>query len=931
MSNVDGEKFELSRDEFRNITRCLENEEFRKLFAEYCGELSDPANRKQYENELKILEAERGYDVQFINPLPGYVIKTVLQEKTKAFVNVCYCDLIGRPVSQSSTGEFGQRGSKWSIPYAQCHPRKDYDNKKNECIVYDVVFHNDTLRLAKTNRNLRNLVTDTALDAVERSFNVSLDRANLKFPKLQYKGVPKMTVIRQKNNSSQNECLIDPFYPLSKSSSHLAEEKSVNKIGATLKVSQSTKEVLYGTPSFEIIHRKNIEYHELTDEKDAKFDAAIPKELVIIIQLPLLNSAADCSLNVTSKKLHLVSQTPAKYKLDMKLPYEVLEKEGNAQFNTDEKTLTVTLPTVKKRCPMLDSAKNVELVDKLVQPETDTNVESSPVSEEKQSAQVVKHQRGPQLVSHSASRKIIFPKFSTNRMENMFAFTLNVRNIDPSSIELENGEDSVCCRFTNVSNGFFPCYYIFFVRFPNANIAEVHHEEWDNNFILQVILADSTRVDCYYAGPDESNLVQYHILEDISEKINKLGKEIEDDSLSIAVSKEAAKRERKSSSGVSIEIKTKSDFDISDEDITEEASAQNFKTDQPSEKDTILKGKNDCNDTSTNLFSKQEKSVDVTNELTSQIDDKESRKHKKNSRRKNKKRSFSESCCDSLKVIMEHDISKLERSVTSNPQTDSERNDDKKSFSLTDIKQRKPRSISESCSSVCADTNHAATGSTSMDSLTALIQFNQKCKGILKRSCYARSMSECSSVDDATYLATSMDGGSSLTESVDHSQGELSECCRKTVRFNDLIKTKIFKSNSSILAQKKKNAKKNESKRRVQSRRLSEGESTDNDDKEHLNDSESGIHGVQPEAEHDSGISLDSDAGHMVENTDNKDDQNNFSTKPINIGQTVTTGVVSSKNTGDDKKTKTLLRKTVKRSDSSDIEFKSDMIFDIEM
>lgn len=41
----------------------------------------------------------------------------------------------------------------------------------------------------------------------------------------------------------------------------------------------------------------------------------------------------------------------------------------------------------------------------------------------------------------------------------------------------------------------------------------------------------------------------------------------------------------------------------------------------------------------------------------------------------------------------------------------------------------------------------------------------------------------------------------------------------------------ICRSNTSILGQKKKNAKKNESKRRALTRRLSEGESTDNEDK----------------------------------------------------------------------------------------------------
>lgn len=345
MSNV-GEKIQLSRDEFRNITQCLGDEEFRKLFAAYCQELNDPENRKQYEEELKILEAERGYDVKFIKPLPGYVIKTVVDGKVKGFVNVCHCDLIGKPTSQCSTDEKGQKGLKWSIPYAQSQPRKDYDNKNVECIVYDVVFHYDTLHLTKSNNNFRKLVSDTALDAVEGAFNVLLDKVNLKFPKLQYKGIPKMTVIRQKS-------IIDTLCPIPEQN-RMVQDNSADKENLNKQACKPIVELEFATPSYKLVHRKEIEYHELTEELDAKVDVAIPTELVLIIELPLLNSANDCTLNVTKNEVHLISEKLAKYKLQVKLPYEVLEKDGSAKFNTDDRTLSIILPVVKSRRTLND-------------------------------------------------------------------------------------------------------------------------------------------------------------------------------------------------------------------------------------------------------------------------------------------------------------------------------------------------------------------------------------------------------------------------------------------------------------------------------------------------------------------------------------------------------------------------------------------------
>lgn len=70
MSIKDWEKVDISRDEVNRIGEALKHEEFRKMFVEYCEEITDPENRKLYEKEITQLEKERGIDVQFINPEP---------------------------------------------------------------------------------------------------------------------------------------------------------------------------------------------------------------------------------------------------------------------------------------------------------------------------------------------------------------------------------------------------------------------------------------------------------------------------------------------------------------------------------------------------------------------------------------------------------------------------------------------------------------------------------------------------------------------------------------------------------------------------------------------------------------------------------------------------------------------------------------------
>lgn len=167
----DWKNLDVSREELHNITECLKKEEFRKLLIEYAEEVTDPDNRKIYEKEIAQLEKERGVDVTFVNPEPGYVIKTSVNGERKCFLNISKSDIVARPTSQPSY-EQGHRGLQWSIPYTLIPPRDDLDKRNARCTVFDVVFHPDTIYLASKNTRFRDVVNNTAMDGVESSFKV---------------------------------------------------------------------------------------------------------------------------------------------------------------------------------------------------------------------------------------------------------------------------------------------------------------------------------------------------------------------------------------------------------------------------------------------------------------------------------------------------------------------------------------------------------------------------------------------------------------------------------------------------------------------------------------------------------------------------------------------------------------------------------------
>lgn len=68
---------DITPQEMKRLSEALKNEEFKSLFLDYVKEISDPDNRKLYEEELKALEAEQGNDVTFVNPEAQFCVKSL--------------------------------------------------------------------------------------------------------------------------------------------------------------------------------------------------------------------------------------------------------------------------------------------------------------------------------------------------------------------------------------------------------------------------------------------------------------------------------------------------------------------------------------------------------------------------------------------------------------------------------------------------------------------------------------------------------------------------------------------------------------------------------------------------------------------------------------------------------------------------------------
>ncbi|XP_059706695.1 protein kintoun isoform X2 [Haemorhous mexicanus] len=330
---------DLSAEEAERLQRAFRDERFRALFAEYAAELTDPEQRRLYEEEVAALERERGVEVRFVHPTPGFVLRTSQEGSRRCYINVCSNPLMGEPRARAERG-----GQRWELPYSLAPGREELRPAGRRRLLYDVVFHPAALRLAARSARFRRLLRDTALEAVESHCGVQLDRNNATVLRgVSYKGVPQAPVIRSPlpggapKPPDDGESPLPPF-PFPPAAAPPPAAARGSSPAAPPPPSGPT------TPRWSIRHRSYVELQDYRHCRDSA-PSPVPRELVVTVELPLLRSAEQAELEIRGRELRLDSQCPA-YRLRLRLPYDVDESGGRAAFHRAQRQLQVTLPVV---------------------------------------------------------------------------------------------------------------------------------------------------------------------------------------------------------------------------------------------------------------------------------------------------------------------------------------------------------------------------------------------------------------------------------------------------------------------------------------------------------------------------------------------------------------------------------------------------------
>ncbi|XP_046567374.1 LOW QUALITY PROTEIN: protein kintoun-like [Haliotis rubra] len=563
------EDLNVTQDELKRIGDALKDENFRKLFLEYAQEISDPENRRLYEQEISQMENERGMNVEFIHPKPGHVLETSVNGTTKAFINICHNDKLAKPTNTRQMGPNGKSGVMWQIPHS-LSPLRDDQDKGEKCQVFDAVFHPDTYRMSETNDRFLKLVHDTAIDAIEKQFDVKLDRQNIKRTKMDFKGIPQASVIRTKQANGQEkssgtseaaDILKNMPYPyddkttaekMKERDAEIAKrEEEKKKKEAKTKKSKAIKESKATVPEYTITHRSDLDLQEYRNAPDARTSTR-PKDLVVKVFLPLLTSAGNVDLDVFEQRLKVESQTPAAYKLDIKLPYNVVEDEGSAKFDKTKKCLTITLPVVPLETPKLPSfIEDEKRINGDAHDTSENEISESPKIEvlssletqadkpdetAVQDLQESNHTSEKPVNSPPQSAAFSLPDYTYNQDHETISFIFNVRNISSETVTNSFPDsNSIRISFVSIGSGCFPMYYSTYLKFdPSCKLASDHctTDLSEMNLVLVLLKDKSCRGmwDRFEAGVDAAHLEEKLLLTDVSlqRQLSELDEEAEE-------------------------------------------------------------------------------------------------------------------------------------------------------------------------------------------------------------------------------------------------------------------------------------------------------------------------------------------------------------------------------------------------------------------
>lgn len=385
----------MTEEEMERFVKASKDPEWRKMFAEYAEEISDPQYRAEQSEYIRQLE-EKGElppGKKALYPMAGFVVKTrksmaIASEGSKVFVNIVQSEKMGEPVATKTEG-----GQNWTLPHVLSPPRLERDKKGETATTFDCCFHPSAVARAVLQKPFRDMLTQTAFETVEKSYanHGTSDKLLREYHVLKgvdYKtGQPQPILLsvdqsdkspQQDDEEQQPEAVVQAKKKTrrragkkkrkdaggvastdEKEDCDVAEAKEEDAFAAALrgKLSGKQKKAELDVdkaagprggrlPVYTITERG---YVDLADHVGNEVAQRRPKELIVAFELPDVDSAANVELECQVRQLTLTAKKAdgsIANSVDAGLPYEVDGEAGRAKFVAKTRVLSVALPLV---------------------------------------------------------------------------------------------------------------------------------------------------------------------------------------------------------------------------------------------------------------------------------------------------------------------------------------------------------------------------------------------------------------------------------------------------------------------------------------------------------------------------------------------------------------------------------------------------------
>ncbi|KAG7191941.1 uncharacterized protein KQ657_002547 [Scheffersomyces spartinae] len=144
-----------------------------------------------------------------LDPKPGFVVKTkvlgsrTLTSGTKAFINVCHDPQVPLPSVEFDPAVVFPliMENQWEIPLVVSAEKQSVDKKGVPAVVYDCCMNLQSFQWAQVNKDLRLILIEWCIEAVELLYDMELERAYTT-PKMLNKGELSKTIIASEDMDS---------------------------------------------------------------------------------------------------------------------------------------------------------------------------------------------------------------------------------------------------------------------------------------------------------------------------------------------------------------------------------------------------------------------------------------------------------------------------------------------------------------------------------------------------------------------------------------------------------------------------------------------------------------------------------------------------------------------------------------------------------